>query len=259
MNYSLKLIFVNDTFFMGYCHIGFITATELLPVTRLNFGRTSVSGVKASYTLGRFECTGQAAISSKPTNCRDLFKMGHTLSGFYDVKSSSTQIASTYCDFSKATTESGYETRYGFVDVKSAPVHFFVVRTTDWSTVGTMPFDKEYLNLGGGMNLASGVFTAPKAGIYTFSFIALSSATGSGYSGYGGVYIQRNGANVAMGYSRIWGATSGTVSTTSIEATLKLNKGDSITIRLHEGKFYSNGNIHTQFTGSLVEEDLVIS
>jgi len=33
-----------------------------------------------------------------------------------------------------------------------------------------MPFEKEYLSSGGGMNLASGVFTTPKAGIYAFTF-----------------------------------------------------------------------------------------
>jgi len=33
-----------------------------------------------------------------------------------------------------------------------------------------MIFDIEQLNLGGGMNVGSGVFTVPKSGIYTFYF-----------------------------------------------------------------------------------------
>jgi len=70
-----------------------------------------------------------------------------------------------------------------------------------------MPFDKEYLNLGGGMNLASGVFTAPKAGIYAFTFNGLGSASGSGYAGKGWVNLQRNSADVAIGISQIYGAT----------------------------------------------------
>jgi len=185
--------------------------------------------------------------------------MGHTLSGFYDVKSSSSQIASTYCDFSKSSTETGYETRYGFVDVKSSPVHFFVVRTSEWSTPGTMPFEKEYLNLCGGMNLASGVFTAPKAGIYAFSFKGMGFETTSTYSGRGGVLLQRNGADVAIGYSAIKGATPDTWATLSVHGTLKLNKGDTITIRHRDGMIVSSDSIHTQFTGSLLEEELVIS
>ena len=90
---------------------------ELLPVTRLSFGRTDLIGVKASYTLGRFQCTGQAPVSSKPENCRALFQMGHTLSGFYLVKSGSNKIATTFCDFGKGSSEVGYETRIGTVDV----------------------------------------------------------------------------------------------------------------------------------------------
>jgi len=217
-----------------------------------------LTGVKASYTLGRFECIGQAVIPSKPTNCQDLFKIGHTLSGFYDVKGSSTQISSTYCDFSKSPTETGYETRYGFVDVKSSPVHFFVVRTSEWSTPGTIPFEKEYLNLGSGMNLASGVFTAPKAGTYAFFFKGKGSGIGSGFAGYGAVFLQRNGMDIAEGYSRINGATGG-YSTLSVHATLKLNKGDTITIRYTEGIIFSNGSFDIHYTGSLLEEDLVIS
>ena len=229
---------------------GFITATELLPVTRLSFGRTSLTGVKASYTLGRFECTGQAAISSKPTNCRDLFKMGHTLSGFYDVKGSSTQISSTYCDFSKSSTEMDYETRYGYIDVKTSSIHFFVTRTSIWSSSGNMTFDKEYLNLGGGMNLASGVFKAPKAGIYTFSFRGEATGVGTDYTGYGRVHLTRNGVVIASGHSDIYDARNGYL-TLSVHGTLKLNKGDTITIRHEEGTIYSSSNSEIQFMGSI--------
>jgi len=192
--------------------------------------------------------------------------MGHTLSGFYDVKSSSTQIASTYCDFSKSSTETGYETRYGFVDIKSAPVHFFVVRSSSWTTLNVpLKFDVEKLNFGGGMNIGSGVFTAPKAGIYAFSFKGTGHGSLSGNNqGFAQVALQRNGATVAMGDTHVDTNSSGvlvpsTVVTVSIHATLKLSKGDQITIVLAIGGIYDDGGYKTHFTGSLLEEELTIS
>jgi len=122
-----------------------------------------------------------------------------------------------------------------------------------------MPFQKEYLNLGGGMNMGSGVFTVPKAGIYAFSFKGLGNAYSSSYAGHGAVDLQRNGAIVAGGYSIISGASSNTFSTIYVQATLKLNKGDTIVIRHSGGVIHSSSDMHVQFVGTLIEEDLVIS
>jgi len=186
--------------------------------------------------------------------------MGHTLSGFYDVKSSSTQIASTYCDFSKSSTETGYETRYGFVDVKSSPVHFFVVRQSSWSTLNVpMKFDVEKLNLGGGMNIGSGVFTVPKAGTYTYSFQGTANGVVTGdATGYCRVSLRRNGESVAIGDTHVSSSSAGAL-TVSVHATLKLNARDQITIVLTDGQVYDSTSYSTQFTGSLLEEELVIS
>ena len=121
-----------------------------------------------------------------------------------------------------------------------------------------MPFEKEYLNLGGGMNLASGVFTAPKAGTYAFFFKGDGYEKGSGYAGLGDASLQRNGANIAFGHSGIIGATDG-YSTLSVHATLKLNKGDKITVNHNGGTIYSDSSFDIHYTGFLLDEDLVIN
>jgi len=206
--------------------------------------------------------SSKKAATRKPSSCLDLLDLGHTLTGFYEVLPvGSSQIASIYCDFALQPTEADFETRVGFLDVKSSSVHFFVTRTTGWNTVGTMPFDVEHLNSGGGMNLASGVFTAPTAGIYAFTF------KGEGYAGtlaapnggYGSVTLQRNSLDVASGYSSIEGAKPGTRSTVFVQATLKLSMGDTISIQHKAGATYSTDSNDIQFVGSLIEEDLVIS
>jgi C1q-related factor len=59
------------------------------------------------------------------------------------------------------------ETAVGVVDVKSSPVYFHVQRNSTYDIAGiTIPFLIERLNVGRGMNISSGIFTAPKSGIY---------------------------------------------------------------------------------------------
>lgn len=85
---------------------GYITAKDILPVTKLNFGRTQVSG---KHTLGRLECSGRVSLSGKPTSCKDLFLMGHTLNGFYQVKgigANSNKIETVYCNYDQQPSQS---------------------------------------------------------------------------------------------------------------------------------------------------------
>ena len=85
---------------------GVITDKNVLPVTRLNFGRTQLTTSSGIHTLGRFECTGSVALTRMPTSCEDLWLIGHTLNGFYSVLGS-TMMESVYCDFTKLYDNEG--------------------------------------------------------------------------------------------------------------------------------------------------------
>jgi len=77
-----------------------LTDKNLLPVTRLNFGRTP-AGSNGRYTLGKFQCTGRAVVQGKPTSCLQLFQIGHELNGFYMVQGDK-RIETVYCDFTQS-------------------------------------------------------------------------------------------------------------------------------------------------------------
>ena len=84
---------------------GYITDKNILPVSQLNFGRNVKSGQTSRFTLGPFECTGSSKPNSNqflPTDCKDLFLLGHIHNGFYTVSAASgTKINNIYCDFTQ--------------------------------------------------------------------------------------------------------------------------------------------------------------
>jgi len=64
----------------------------------------------------------------------------------------------------------------GYNDVKtSLATYFYVQRKSYYSkTESVIPFDVQLMNVGGAMNLATGIFTAPVAGRYFFTLSGLA-------------------------------------------------------------------------------------
>ena len=128
----------------------------------------------------------------------------------------------------------GFQTWIGYVDVKSSPVYFYVQRNSPiFNTIGTpIPFDVERLNVGGAMNLTSGKFTAPRDGIYSFSFNGLAWFPASSTTVFLRVYMYLNGIGIARGYADEVG-TAAQYETFSWQSTLNLKAGDQIWIEIN--------------------------
>lgn len=108
------------------------------------------------------------------------------------------------------------------------------------------------MNIGSAINLNSGIFTAPKSGIYHFSFTVIN---GKNKRYWHSIFLRKNEENV--GIALVAGYDGGF--TTGLVCTLKLNEGDKID--LYKMTDTNDGVEHvfyTQFTGWLVEEHSIV-
>ena len=142
----------------------------------------------------------------------------------------------------------------GYADVKSAPVHFYVQRNSSLYTHSTpIPFELARMNEGNAMNLTSGKFTAPRQGVYFFSFTGWMTHSNNHYSL--GLYL--NGTQIG----REWSPTSGW-SPVTLYSTLHLTKGDQVWLQIYSAssmQLYDDGDHRTHLTGFLLEEEVVAS
>jgi len=116
---------------------------------------------------------------------------------------------------------------------------------------GVLRYDHLTSNVGGGMNLKTGVFTAPKAGLYIFSF----SIGKNGFSiDYLSIFLRLNGKPI--GYS---GTSTGFfVAWATLQPILKLKRGDRIDLWKMHGEIHQQCTVYCHhFSGSLLEENLI--
>ncbi|XP_057373213.1 uncharacterized protein LOC130694064 [Daphnia carinata] len=235
---------------------GIVTNKEILPITMLNFGRTQLATSSGVHTLGPFECIGQVTVDRMPSSCEDLWKTGHKLNGLYSVVGVST-VESIHCDFSKLPHELGFQNWIGFVDTKSSPTYFYVRKFANYfaKLYTPIPFDDEMMNVGGAMNLTTGIFTTPRTGKYFFTASGSTSFPASSYTILFDIDIFKNDHSIGISSTDSYSSSSN-LKTFTMQAVVELQKGDEIWLAISfvaQGAFIY-GYDHLHFTGFLLEE-----
>ncbi len=151
------------------------------------------------------------------------------------------------------------EKRVGFINVKASPggVYFYCQGASSYKSYEDTPvppglrFESIKLNLGRGMNESTGIFTAPKPGVYHFHFFAQKNSLmpNSVF-----VHLRCNGRKEATSVT-----SSGLYKfPVVIHSTLKLKKGDKVDIFNEFGYLDHTLPTTIHFSGFLLEEDVLL-
>ncbi|XP_030638552.1 cerebellin-2-like isoform X2 [Chanos chanos] len=113
----------------------------------------------------------------------------------------------------------------------------------------TVPYGNVTLNYGNGYNPALGVFTAPRAGVYSFSFLAYSSAGAEAMRLYHRLALVQDGREV----SAVWEDNREDLQDSGTHTLLlPLSRGSQVYIQLLSGRVLCDTAGHNKFSGYLL-------
>lgn len=124
-------------------------------------------------------------------------------------------------------------------------IHFDAYKTTGVSNVNNIvTYDGIHVNVGNGMDIRTGIFTALVAGVYLFNFVAVKHETKDVR-----FFIKKNRQNiVATSYAPAFHQAAIPMSMSSIQS---LKEGETMSIELSAGPSYDTAaEMFTHFTGT---------
>ena len=122
-----------------------------------------------------------------------------------------------------------------------------------------IPFEVEVLNIGNAMDLTSGIFTAPRTGIYSFSFTGFVHIPASSHRLYIYVEMHLNGNVTGKGHAAHEGSAYDQWPSYSFQSTLDLQKADKIWLQISGiagTSLYDSSSHLNHFSGWLLEENI---
>lgn len=151
----------------------------------------------------------------------------------------------------------------GYQEILASPTYFYVQKNANFSQVGpNIPFEVEILNIGNAFDLTSGVFTAPKAGKYFFSFSGVVYFPQNEFRSVFEVTLHLNYQYIASSFSDEPSGSYGAYKMIGLQSIYQLNRGDQVYLsitfggkpQLYNDNYFRYPNTH--FTGWLLQEDI---